>query len=170
MCSVKSNLKWFWILYWNGCGDNQNVCIFAVLWYKQVLMNFWSKYKTLQYIVLLTHFATWIWRLNKPVSKWVKLFNMCCIQKKGVQFTECFRLCNGRNVFWNAYLSTQNICFNIIVMSHECHDVSNNRQVIVWVTAWLISLLHEISPHCRSFARGIHRWPVVSPHKGPITR
>ena len=110
MCSVKSNLKWFWILYWNGCGDNQNVCIFAVLWYKQVLMNFWSKYKTLQYIMLLTHFATWIWRLNKPVSKWVKLFNMCCIQKKGVQFTECFRLCNGRNVFWNAYLSTQNIC------------------------------------------------------------
>ena len=28
--------------------------------------------------------------------------------------------------------------------------------------------LHNIETHCRTFFRGIHRWPENSPHKGPV--
>ena len=61
---------------------------------------------------------------------------------------------------------------NIITMtSHEPHVVSNQRLFhgLFNSLCGLIFNNHQSLPCC-TFVRGIHRWPMNSPRKGPVTR
>ena len=61
--------------------------------------------------------------------------------------------------------------FRITMTSHERHVVSNHRSLDCLFNSLCAptSKRHQ-SPHYWPFVRGIHRWPVNSPHKGPVTR
>ena len=62
--------------------------------------------------------------------------------------------------------------FHVIVMtSHERHVVSNHRLFDYLFNSLCgpTSKKHQ-SLHYWPFVRGIHRWPVNSPRKGPVTR
>ena len=54
---------------------------------------------------------------------------------------------------------------------HELHLVWNHRSFDCLCNSLcgLTSKKHQ-SPYYWPFVRGIHRWPVNSPHKGPVTR
>ena len=56
--------------------------------------------------------------------------------------------------------------------SHGCHVVSNYRSIYFFLFNSLCgpTLKKHQSAHCWPFVRGIHRWPVNSPHKRPVTR
>ena len=53
--------------------------------------------------------------------------------------------------------------------SHERHVVSNHRSFEFSFNSGQISKKRQ-SPHYWPFFRGMHRWPVNSPHNGPVTR
>ena len=55
-------------------------------------------------------------------------------------------------------------------MSHEYNGFSNHWQLFVqqFVQAYINENMK--APRHWSFVRGVHRWPVDSPHKGPVTR
>ena len=57
----------------------------------------------------------------------------------------------------------------ITVASHKCHGISNQRQLDCLFTSFVqAGIKANIKAlHCWSFVRGIHLWPVDSPHKGP---
>ena len=59
----------------------------------------------------------------------------------------------------------------ITMVSHERHVVSNHRSFNCLFNSLCgsTSNKHQI-PHYWSFVRVIHRWPVNSSHKGPVTR
>ena len=61
---------------------------------------------------------------------------------------------------------------HLTMTSHGCHVVSNHGHSTVCLTAYADP--HHLKklqrPHQWPFVRGIHRWPVNSPHKGPVTR
>ena len=55
---------------------------------------------------------------------------------------------------------------------HNGRDgVSNHKPDVVYSTVyWSVYQRKHLSPASLAFVRGIHRWPVNSPHKGPVTR
>ena len=61
--------------------------------------------------------------------------------------------------------------FPITMTSHERHVVSIHRSFDCLFNSLYVptSKKHQ-SPHYWPSVRGIHRWPVNSPHKGPATR
>ena len=78
-----------------------------------------------------------------------------------------------------SYLSTQFSCWVTVsmaceqyrVMSQERHGVSDHRpfNCPFNILFGLTSKKHQKSNHW-SFVKGIHRWPVISPHEGPVMR
>ena len=60
---------------------------------------------------------------------------------------------------------------NNLVMSSSITMTSHERQITSHSTVRLTAYadLHQ-SPRHWTFFRGIHRWPVNSPHKGPVMR
>ena len=59
----------------------------------------------------------------------------------------------------------------ITITSNEHYVVSNHRSFDCLYNSLCAptSNSHQ-SPNCWLFVRGIHRWPVNSPHKGPVTQ
>ena len=51
----------------------------------------------------------------------------------------------------------------------ECHCISNHRRLDFLLNSGTDQRTHQ-SPASLAFVREIHRWPVNSPHKGPVTR
>ena len=60
---------------------------------------------------------------------------------------------------------------NITMTIHERHVILNHRSFNCLFNSlwWPTSKKHQW-PHYWPFVRGFHRWPVNSPHKGPVTR
>ena len=60
---------------------------------------------------------------------------------------------------------------SITMTSHERYLISNHHtfNCLFKILCGPISEKHQ-SSHYWPFVRGIHRWPVNSPHKGPVTR
>ena len=58
------------------------------------------------------------------------------------------------------------------VTSRQCHGVPNHRRPLCLFNRLLQAYLKKTSKFCVDgpFARGIHRWPMDSPHKGQATR
>ena len=52
---------------------------------------------------------------------------------------------------------------------NECDGVSNHSIVCTTICSGSDQKIHQSSASL-AFVRGIHRWPVNSPHKGPVTR
>ena len=59
----------------------------------------------------------------------------------------------------------------IAVVLHEGHGVSNHRKPSICSTVCSGAHQRKYQNQCYwPFVRGIHRWPVDSPHKEPVTR
>ena len=60
--------------------------------------------------------------------------------------------------------------YYITVSSNDRHGVANHRSIECLFNSLfrLTTKKHQSSHYC-PFVRGIHRWPVDSPHKGPVT-
>ena len=105
----------------------------------------------------------------------------------------------GRVLWWSQGKSIQDITASptdgndldgfITLISHEGHGISNHWQLncvfnsLFWPRTMKISKLLNVLamehddvltwkcfPYYCPFVRGIHRWPVDSPHKGPVMR
>ena len=89
------------------------------------------------------------------------------------QFFYWFLLCFFPFVLQDHSTGTDTIVYvtNIMITSHEHHVVSNRRLLELLFNSFSgpTSKKHQ-SPHHWPFVRGIHRWPVNSPNKGPVTR
>ena len=57
----------------------------------------------------------------------------------------------------------------IAATSHERHSFSNHRQCDFLFNRLFRLTKKHWSPRHWPFVRGNHRWPVDSPHKGPVT-
>ena len=57
----------------------------------------------------------------------------------------------------------------ITMTSHECYVVSNHRSFNCLFNS-LCAPTSNKNIKVRIFVRGIHRWPVNSPHEGPVMR
>ena len=67
------------------------------------------------------------------------------------------------------YLTHAHVLHALQWRHNESHDVWNNQQ-LDGVFNYLFKLIKEnIKVHVTG-PMGIHRWPVDSPHKGPVTR
>ena len=56
---------------------------------------------------------------------------------------------------------------NITVMSHEHHHISNHWETQLFIHQVFQTYKKHQIPYYWPFVRGIHLWPVDSPHKGP---
>ena len=67
----------------------------------------------------------------------------------------------------NVGLSLHNV---ITMMSHEHHGISNHCQLDCLFNSLLMCTTNKTWKHSYHwpFVRGIHWWPVDSPHKGPV--
>ena len=52
--------------------------------------------------------------------------------------------------------------------NHLTHDASNHRQLAGVLKTLFSATIQAL--HYRPFVSGFHRWPVESPHKGPVMR
>ena len=59
--------------------------------------------------------------------------------------------------------------YNDVIMSTMAPQITSVTIVYSTIYARRRSKKHQ-SPASLAFVRGIHRWPVISPHKGPVTR
>ena len=93
----------------------------------------------------------------------------------------CFKLCawgeTCRNVI--ILLHTVNICYGYVT-----HWYGKTQNCFITMTSWWARwrlkspasrlftqpFVQAQRPASLAFVRGIHRWPVNSPHKGPVTR
>ena len=97
--------------------------------------------------------------LDYLTLKWGKLF----LKKKT-------RTCDRATVF-TIRLQHMRICASILQWHHNEHDGVSNHQPHECSTVYsgADERKHESSASL-AFVRGIHRWSVNSPHKGPVTR
>ena len=59
--------------------------------------------------------------------------------------------------------------YNDVIMSAMASEITNLMSVFAAVYSGTDERKHQSSPSL-AFVRGIHRWPVNSPHKGPVMR
>ena len=59
--------------------------------------------------------------------------------------------------------------YNDVIMSLMASQITNLTIVYSTVYSGTDQIRHQSSASL-AFVRGIHRWPVKSPHKGPVTR
>ena len=59
--------------------------------------------------------------------------------------------------------------YNDVTMSAKASQITSLMIVYSTVYSGADQIKHQSSAS-RAFVRGIHRWPVNSPHKGPVTR
>ena len=71
-------------------------------------------------------------------------------------------------MFW-LKKQTPPLHYNDVIMSMMASQISGFSIVCSTVSSGLDQRTHQ-SPASLAFVRGIHRWPVNSPHKGPVTR
>ena len=68
--------------------------------------------------------------------------------------------------------STSNICrkhYSNVIMTTMAYQITSPTIVYSTVYSGADQRKHQSSASL-AFVRGIHRWPVNSPHKGPVTR
>ena len=65
---------------------------------------------------------------------------------------------------WNAHMN-----YNDVIMSAMTSQITSISIVYSAVCSGADQRKHQSSASL-AFVRGIHRWPVNSPHKGPVTR
>ena len=70
---------------------------------------------------------------------------------------------------WNYYLFTFQEYYNDVVMSAMAYQITSLMIVYLTVYSGTDQRKYQSSASL-AFVRGIHRWPVYSPHKGPVTR
>ena len=66
-------------------------------------------------------------------------------------------------------LSRDRYHYNYAIMSSMAYQISSLTSVYLTVYSGADQRKHQSSASL-AFVRGIHRWPVNSPHKGPVTR
>ena len=89
-------------------------------------------------------------------------FSTISLYKDG---TGSWNLYPGKITTYLSYI----VMLSITVSSGDHHCIPNHWQLYCFVTAH--SVYHQRNtkaPYCWSFQRGIHRWLVDSPHKGPV--
>ena len=59
--------------------------------------------------------------------------------------------------------------YNDVIMKAMASEITDVSIVCSTVCSGADRRKHQSSPS-RAFVRGVHRWPVDSPHKGPVTR
>ena len=104
-----------------------------------------------------------------------------------VKIAEWFEVLNARNYYTAAPMLTSSNGNVLRVTGHLCGEFTCHRWIPLTkasdVTLWCFQphdcLLNRLfgrrttrtsNSASLAFVRGIHRWPVKSPHKGPVTR
>ena len=59
--------------------------------------------------------------------------------------------------------------YNYVIMGEMASQITS-LTIVYWTVYSGVDQRKHQSPASLAFVRGIHRWPVISPHKGPVTR
>ena len=101
------------------------------------------------------------------------LFSPQCVKRIMELFLCLILLHNKIVIYFNLQICAVAISVNISLLwrHNERDGVSNHRRLVVYSTVCSDAdqRKHQSSASL-AFVRGIHRWPVNSPHKGPVTR
>ena len=72
-------------------------------------------------------------------------------------------------LIWGSWAATRRYHYNDVIMSAMASQITGVSIACLTVCSGADQRKHQSSASL-AFVRGIHQWPVNSPHKGPVTR
>ena len=116
-------------------------------------------------LIMMTSWITYIpSQLSKPTWINFKGLNRVCTNYKNDRESEVYS-CHSENT--KVYFLAQH--YTDIIMSAMAYQITGVMIVYSTICSGADQRKHQRSSS-QAFVRGIHRWPVNSPHKDPVTR
>ena len=136
----------------NKCKHSRH-CFVKGNWvaFKVIVNNVWY------YCKLLFHL------INVPSHGWIQHMELC------TRFAMCWCVVIRCGLVLKHILPTQTIHYIDVIMGTMASQITSLTIVYLIVHSGADQRKHQSSASL-AFVRGIHRWPVNSPHKWPVTR
>ena len=129
-----------------------------VFWYDIWISNVCGHLK-----ILITNILRWLPLVQNTIWEWRYLHDMCCVNRLKLLWQWWWS--------WYAILHCQTTFYHCsdVIRSAMAPQISGVTIVHSTVCSGADQRKHQSSASL-AFVIGIHRWPVNSPYKGPVTR